>query len=123
MAYQIRVVHTIDGLFDDLKAMPAKEARELPRIVKANIEYGNKLAQSIARGHAGPHGTNYYKRLSAEMTGPTSGEYGPTGTPKSNFIGAGFRNSAPNMDLPNSADVMGPQAAKDVRDMLDRLFW
>lgn len=123
MTYNIRVVHTIDSLFDDLRNMPAKEAVALPKIVKANVTRGNKLAQNFSRERSGPHGKAFHKRMSGEMTGPTSGEYGPEGAPKTNFVGAGFRNSAPNMDLPDSADIIGPKLAKDVRDMLDRLFW
>lgn len=123
MTYSVRVVHTLDSLFDDLKAMPAKEARELPRIVRSNVEHGNRLAQGFSRARSGPHGKALHKRMSAEMTGPTSGEWGLEGEPKSNFVGGGFRNSAPNMDMPDSADIVGPKAAADVRDMLDRLFW
>lgn len=123
MTYRVTVHHTLDGLFDDIKALPVKFAAEVPGIVKKNVEAGNRIAQGFARERSGPHGRLYYKRLSAEMTSPTSGEYGPTGDVEGNAVGAGWRTGGPNLDLPNSADLIGPRLAKDVSDLADRLFW
>lgn len=121
--YRVTVFHTLDDLFDDLAAAPVKFARGAAVAVKKNVEGGTRKAKALARERGGPHGKNYYKRISGEMTGPMSGEYGPEGVPKSDFVGAGYRNSAPNLDLPNSADIIGPKFASDVRGVLDEVFW
>lgn len=118
----VSVRHSIGELAADMAAIPPKAITRGSKVVRANIREGNKLAQGYARGLAGPHGKNYYKRLSAEMTGPLTGEYGPEGTPKTDFVGVGFRHGR-NTDLPRSADVIGVKFAKDVGDMVDGLFW
>lgn len=123
MTYRATVAHSIGDLADDLAAIPVKFTVRASGAVKNNVEAGNKLAQSHARARSGPHGKLYYKRLSGEMTGPMTGEYGPTGVVEGNAVGAGWRTSGPNLDLPNSADVIGPKLAKDVGDILDGLFW
>lgn len=122
MTYRVNVTHTIGDFANDLASIPVKFASEAPVIVRRNVEQGNKLAQANARARSGPHGRLYYKRLTGEMTGLMRGEYGPHGDPQV-FVGAGYRSGAPNLDLPLSADVIGPKLAKDVRDLLDRLFW
>lgn len=116
----IRVTHSIGDLASDMAAIPVKFARKAPGVVKRNVTEGNKIAQGFARERSGPHGKAYWKRLSAEMTGPLTGEYGPHdgGTP----VGAGYRTSAPNMDLPNSADLIAPKFAKDVGDAAEEAF-
>ena len=119
---RIRVIHGIDDLASDMAAIPVRFSSQAPRAVRRNVEQGNRLAKTLARSRAGRHGEHYYKRLTAEMVTPWVGEYGPEGTPKTNFVGVGFR-SGRNMDLPNSADVVGPRLAKDVGDIVDRLFW
>lgn len=118
----IRVTHDIHDLSDDLAGLPVKLGRALPPVVKRNAHEGNRTARKFARTKAGPHGKNYYKRLTVEMTGPYSAEYGPEGDPKTEFVGAGWRHGV-NLDLPNSADLIGPKLASDVGDVLDRLFW
>ncbi len=119
----IRVTHNLDDLEADLRALPVTFAREAPRIVKRNTEEGNRLARQFARERGGTHGSNYYKRISGEMTGPLQGEFGPSAVQGEQYVGAGYRHSAPNMDLPDSADIIGPKFAGDVRDLLDRMFW
>jgi hypothetical protein len=116
------VTNTLDDLAADIGAIPVRAQAALPRVVHKNLTKGNRIAQRLAREKAGPHGKNYWKRLSAEMTGPLSGEYGPEGEPKSDFIGVGFRHGV-NLDLPNSADQIAPKFAGDVLDAADGLFW
>lgn len=119
---RIRVINAdMDGLASDLAAIPVKFAKKAPGIVKRNAVAGNKIAQGFAKERSGRHGKSYYKRLSAEMTGPLTAEYGPHdgGTP----VGGGYRHRGPNLDLPNSADIIGPDFAEDVGDMIDGLFW
>ena len=118
---RVRVINTLDDLYDDMRQIPVRFAIRAPQVVDWNVNRGLKIAQRIAREKSGPHGKNYFKRLSAEMTGPLTGEYGPHagGTP----VGAGFRHEGPNMDLQQSADRIGPDFAADVGDMVDSLFW
>lgn len=117
---RVRVTHTLDGLVRDLAAVKPKFDVEAPALVERNANKGNASAQSMARERSGPHGKAYYKRLSAEMTGPLTAEYGPHdgGTP----VGAGFRHGGVNTDLPNSADIIGPKFADEVGDMAERLL-
>ena len=118
---KIRVRHTVDKLADDYEKIPAQAAAGMARIVRDNVDYGRDLAKALAREGAGPHGQNYWKRISSEMTGTFEGEYGPTGEPKSDFIGVGFRSGI-NTDLPQSADRVGPAAAADLRRLITRLY-
>lgn len=119
---RVRVIHGIDDLASDMAAIPVRFGQKAPGVVKRNTIAGNKIAQRLAKAKAGPHGKAYYKRLTAEMIDPLTGEYGPTGSPKIEFVGVGFR-SGENLDLPNSADQIGPKLAKDVADLADGLFW
>lgn len=118
---KVRVRHRIDRLADDYAEIPVKATTGLARIVRDNVDYGRDLAQALARESAGPHGKNYWKRISSEMTGTFEGEWGPTGDPKTDFIGVGFRSGI-NTDLPQSADRVVPAAAADVRKLVARLF-
>jgi hypothetical protein len=119
----IRVFHGIDDLANDLKRIPAKARKEGSKIVRTNVREGREQARMYARASSGPHGKSYYKRITSEMLGPLEGEYGPTGQVAGNAVGGGWRNGPPNMDLPKSADVIGPQFADDIGDMVDGLFW
>ena len=120
---RIRVTDTIGDLADDMRAIPAKFETRAPKVVAKNAREGNKRAQIIARTKAGPHGKNYWKRLTSEMTGPLSAEYGPEGDPKTDFVGVGFRHGGNNNDLPESADLQAPKFVKDIGDIVDGLFW
>lgn len=119
----LRVTQSIGDLANDLATIPVKMAPRLAGAVRRNIEQGNARAQRLARAKSGPHGKNYYKRLTAESTGPLQGEYGPEGDVVGNAVGAGWRNNPPNTDLPKSADVQGPKFARDVGKIVDRAFW
>lgn len=118
----IRVRHTLDDLAADMAQVPVKLAVEAPRVVGRAAREGNAIARGFARSGAGKHGKSYYKRLTSEMTGPLSAEYGPEGIPKSDFVGIGFRSGV-NLDLPRSADIEGPKFADAAGDMLEGLFW
>lgn len=118
----IRVTHNIDDLANDCAGIPGKLLTEAPRVVSRSAREGNALARGYARSSAGPHGKNYFKRMTAELIGPLSAEYGPEGIPKTDFVGVGFRSGV-NLDLPRSADVIGPKFADAAGDMLGGLFW
>lgn len=119
----IRVTHTIDDLEADCREVATTTKARMARVVKRNVEQGNVLARKYARGASGPHGLNYYKRITSEMTGPLSGEYGPTGEVAGNAVGAGWRHGPPNTDLEKSLDIIGPRFARDVSNVADDLFW
>lgn len=117
----IRVIHGIDDLASDMAEIPVKFVKDGSKVVRTNVREGTAQAKVYAREESGPHGANYYKRISGEMTGALSGEWGPHdgGLP----VGGGWRHSVPNTELARSADVIGPQFAGDVGDMVDGLFW
>lgn len=117
----IRVIHGIDDLASDMADIPVSFASKAPGVVKRNAVEGNKIAQGFAKQRSGPHGKNFFKRYTSEMTGPLTAEFGPHdgGTP----VGGGYRTDGPNMDLPNAADIIGPKFAADVIDAADGLFW
>lgn len=118
------VVHNhLDDLAADMVGIEPKFAKTMPAVVKRSLREGNALARSYARGSSGPHGKNYYKRITAEMTAPLSGEYGPHGTVAGNAVGGGWRSGPQNTDLPRSADTIAPKFAKDAGDALGGLFW
>jgi hypothetical protein len=121
-SYSIRVVSTFDDLYDDLRSNATRADKDLSKVVRKNVREGTAQAKTFARALAGVHGKAYYKRISGEMTGPLSGEFGPTGTPKTEFVGVGFRHGH-NLDLPRTADIIGPQMAGDVDDAVDKWFW
>lgn len=118
---QIRVEHSIGDLASDMAAIPPTAMRDMVDTVRKNTEAGMRYAKGFARQSSGPHGTNYYKRITSDMTGPLTGEYGPHdgGTP----VGAGYRHGPPNTDLARSADLIGPRFARDVEKLPDRWFW
>ena len=117
----VHVQHTIGDLSRDMLGVAKKVRVVFPKVVARNAREGNRIAQRFARGAAGPHGTNYWKRMSAEAISPLEWEYGPHdgGTP----VGAGYRHGPPNTDMAKSADVIGPKFAADVSKQADRLFW
>lgn len=117
---KVRVVHSIGDLASDMAEIPVKFKTRAPQVVEWNVQRGLKIAQRLARERSGPHGKSYWKRLDSEMLSPLSGEYGPHGggTP----VGGGYRTDGPNLDLPNSADLIGGDFADDMGDLVGRLF-
>lgn len=126
---KIKVTHHIDDLERDLKRIPTLASRDVRSAVRHGAMTGNLVAKQHARANSGPHGRGFVKRLRWDNPVPSlfggagwSAEYGPTGVPKSDFVGAGFRHGA-NTDL----DVSAPHAiglvAQDVRRSMDNWFW
>lgn len=125
---QINVTHGIGDLFADLSKIAVETRPAMRSVVRDGVKVGTSLARQYAKEKAGPHGSNYYKRITSSMDrglglfGNTiSGEYGPEGIPKSDFVGAGFRHGI-NTDLPRSADIVGPSFLRSVDDEIDDLF-
>ena len=126
MSRMIRVIHGIDDLADDLRAIPTKSATGLARAVRSNAEQGNRIARNFARESAGAHGKHYHKAFSTEMTGPTSGEYGPdSAMPQGGMsFERGSRNQPPHHDIADAADRRGADDLQlRAQRVLDRLFW
>ncbi|KAB2807989.1 hypothetical protein F9L07_25300 [Pimelobacter simplex] len=114
---RVKVRHHLDRLQADQERAAGSFAPMARRAVKQSTDFGRDLARALAREKAGPHGTAYWKRVNAEMTGPLEGEFGPDGTPKTEFVGVGFRHGR-NTDLPKAADRVGPDLAERVRKIL-----
>lgn len=115
----IRVIHDLDDLAEDLRTIATTAKPRMIDIVRDNVRLGEHTAQRLAKASSGPHGLNYWKRITSESNG-LEGEYGPHagGLP----VGGGWRHGE-NTDLPRSADLVGPKFAKDISDMVDDLFW
>lgn len=116
----IEVTNKLDDLARDTRAV-AEDAKPLMRsAVSLNVSRGERELKRIAEAKVGRHGANYPKRITSEMTGPLTGEFGPHagGTP----VGAGFRHGV-NTDSAQAADIIGPKFADDVSRDVDSLFW
>ena len=119
----VRVVHTIGDLERDLTTMAMQAPTALRKVVHRNVIEGNRLARNIARSESGPHGRLYYKRITSEMTGLLTGEYGPTGAVVGKAVGAGWRGGVENTDLEKSAEVISWRFGPQVLDAAADLFW
>lgn len=115
----IRFEHNLGDLTSDLRTIATTTQARMVKVVHKNVKLGERIARRLARESSGPHGLNYYKRITGDMTGPLEGEYGPR---SGNMIGGGWRHGE-NTDLPRSADQVGPRFAKTVQDEVDDLFW
>ena len=118
---RVIVRNDLSDLAADMAEIPVIAARDMVDCVRSNVESGERYMKGIARAASGPHGSAYYKRISGEMTGPLTGEFGPHdgGTP----VGAGFRHDGPNMDTAKAADLIGPRFARAVSKLPDYWFW
>lgn len=120
---RVSVEHGIGDLARDCAQIGRTTQAKMARVVKKHTTEGNREARRIARAAAGPHGSNYFKRIGAEMLTPLMGEYGPEGEPKTDFVGAGYRNGGPNTDLEKSLDIVAPKFRRAVDEVLDGVFW
>lgn len=116
---RVSVTSTLDDLERDYAATPPALVRKGNALVRKSVTEGRVLAQQFAREASGPHGKSYFKRITDEMTGPLTGEFGPHagGTP----VGGGWRHGPGNTDLPRAADVIGPKFANAVDDLIGDL--
>ncbi|WP_436702404.1 hypothetical protein [Nocardioides sp. BYT-33-1] len=118
---RVRVHHRIDRLARRQENAAVEFAPKARRAVKQSTQFGRDLARALAREGAGEHGEHYWKRINAELTGTLEGEFGPDGTPKTEFVGVGFRHGR-NTDLPKVADKVGPDLAARVRKILSEVL-
>lgn len=121
---RIRVVGIaqIADLARDCEQVPAKVLRDGHDSVRDAVEFGTYVTRQTARRAAGPHGSNYFKRVSGEMTAPLVGEWGPEGPPKSDYVGVSGSAGA-TRDLATSADPAAERLAASVRGKMAGWFW
>lgn len=116
---------TLDGLIDDMKRIAVTSQLDLADVVRSNAYKGNRIARDFAKQSAGQHGKHYPSAFSPESRTPLSWEYGPDASKPQGDMSFEFgsRNQKPHLDLAKSADIIGPQFAKDVGDAVDGWFW
>jgi hypothetical protein len=119
---RVRVIGGVGDLARDLEGVAVRVKPDMRGVVNESRKSAEMRARGFAREKAGPHGKDYHKRISSEMTGELAAEIGPSGVPKSNFVGAGFRHGV-NTDLPRTADIVGPEMAAGVRRKIGGWFW
>lgn len=120
---RVHVTHTIGKLRRGCESIATSAPAKLSRVVRTNTNQGTRTAQRIARAASGIHGENYWKRISGEMVGPLTGEFGPTGDVAGNAVGAGWRHGAGNHDLEKALDIQGTKFASSVGKVVDGLYW
>lgn len=120
---RIRVTHSIGGLARTQVRNGTQAPKKFSAAVRRSERYTTGLVRSIARAKSGLHGKTYYKRVTGEMLGPLTAEVGPAGIPKSEFVGAGYRNGGGNSDLDQARGPAGDRLAEEARRALGQLPW
>lgn len=118
----VRVIGGVDDLARDLEGIAVRVKPDMREVVNESRIEAEETMKGFAREKSGPHGKAYFKRIDSEMTGPLSAEIGPSGIPKSEFVGAGFRHGV-NTDGARTSDVVGPELARKVGRKVDGWFW
>lgn len=113
----------LSDLTGDLRTIARVAKRDMRRVVRKNAHAGSMVARAHARKASGPHGANYYKRITKDDTGPLRSEWGPSAPVSGEPVGAGYRHGPPNNDMAKSLDIQGPKFLKEVRDLPDGWFW
>jgi hypothetical protein len=126
---RVYVIGGVSDLARDMEGIAVRVRPDMRGVVRDGVKVGTELARGFAREKSGRHGVRYYKRITSSMNrslglfGNTiSGEFGPSGTPKTEFVGAGFRHGI-NTDLPRAADIIGPSFLRSVDDQVGDWFW
>lgn len=119
----VKVTHSIGDLASDLRTMSRQAPPKLSRVVREQVKEGTRAARAHAKASAGPHGKTYWKRISGEMTGPLTGEFGPTGNVVGRAVGAGYRKGVDNTDLDLAAKEISWAFGHAVMNAADGLFW
>lgn len=121
----IHVTHSLGDLKADLRTIATRAPGDMHRVIDRNGHEGNRAAAQRAKRTAGAHGRHYHRAFSWEMTGPTTGEFGPDSEMPQGGMSfeRGSRNQPWHGDLALTADVVGPKVAAEVRGLLDDWFW
>ena len=127
---RIKVTHHIDDLARDLQRIPVLASRDVRAAVRHGAMTGNLIAKEHARAKSGLHGKHFAKRIRWDSPQHSlfggagwSAEYGPTGVPKTEFVGAGYRDGSGNTDLEVSQGPAIGLVAQDIRKAMDDWFW
>jgi hypothetical protein len=118
---RVHVRHRIDRLAEQQKSAAVEFIPKASRAVGQSADFARDLWQALAREKAGPHGTAFHNRIHSERTGLLEAEAGPDGTPKTEFVGVGYRHGR-NTDLPKVADKVGPDLAARIRKILTEVL-
>lgn len=116
---QVKFHHTLGDLVKDFNVSASGFRPAARKAVEATARSGWRDARRIARRRSGPHGRFYWRRIGLERTGGLEYEFGPDGVPKTEFVGAGWRNSGGNMDLAQASDPLSSDLARRLRAAID----
>ncbi|GAB2970273.1 hypothetical protein [Nocardioides montaniterrae] len=120
---RIIVTDTLDDLQHDLEDAAAKMQRSVTSALNDAQKLGTQVARRHAQAASGPHGKNFYKRITGEMLTPTSAEFGITADQRGEPVGAGFRHGPPNRDLAAAGDKAAAELAWQIRSAIDGVLW
>jgi hypothetical protein len=116
-----RTTHTLADAARDLEKVPGKIATEGSAIVHRNGDRANRITRAIARKKAGPHGENYFKRVTADMVTPLKVEVGPSALLGTRYVGVGG-TAGVNRDLEEALTKVTPQFVRDAEKFMDGLL-
>ncbi|HEY9354189.1 MAG TPA: hypothetical protein VIP28_13095 [Nocardioides sp.] len=111
----------LNELIADLIAVPGKVYGEGTAIVHRDGERAKRFARNVARRNAGPHGALFYKRITAEMTGPLTSEIGPTAPASGHYTGVDDP-AGPGRDLDEAFAKIRPVFGKHASEFMDELL-
>lgn len=133
---RIRVTHDIDDLANDLAAIVRRAPRDMRAKVNEGARVGNSLAKEFAsRQHSmnSRYDVHYPRSFTWESRGVVSfggvngyaAEYGPDASRPQGGMSFEFgsRNQPPHLDLARSADIIAPSFAQEVRELAGEWFW
>lgn len=105
----------------DLQAANVTIRTQGPAIVHSNGERLDRVTKAISRSKAGPHGTNFANRISADMIGPMAVEVGPSPLLGTRYVGVGG-SAGVERDLTEALAKVLPKFQKDAGDLMDGLL-
>lgn len=133
---RIRVIHGIDDLASDMAGIVRRAPRDMRAKVNEGARVGNTLARDFAREQhsmGSRYDIHYPRAFTWEPRGTVSfggvngysAEYGPdVARPQGGMsFEFGSRNQPPHLDLARSADIIGPAFQGEVRRLPDEWFW
>jgi hypothetical protein len=119
----VRVEHTIGDLLSDEAKIISQAKRDLPKVVRRNVKEGGLLTQRIAQGASGPHGKNYYKRITLGDDRPAVWRVRPDRHRRRQRGRRRLASQAREHRPREVLDIIGPKFARDVGNIADDLFW
>lgn len=105
----------------DLEAVPGEIYGNGGAIVHNDGERLNRFARNISRAKAGPHGKDFFKRISATMVGPLAIEVGPSALEGTRYTGVDSEGG-PGRDLDEALDKIRPVFHKHAAELMDDLL-